>query len=245
MKRLLLLAWVISLAGCKPLMTLTPIPTPIYLRVAYHPALHPWASKLSHCGETMPEIALGFFEAIVAEDDTSPTNSDIWLQFANGIPEAQFVTQVGSEPITWIVHSSNPVEEATFSQITGIYTGKLNRWIQIAPEASDALIELWIYPPGDPMNARVESSFPGSRANLTGAYIAPDPGRLVEAVSNQPDALGFLPARWLTEISTNLLVKPIKVTGINDMITLDVLAVMPEEPDEEIRSLLLCLKEQK
>ena len=63
---------------------------------------------------------------------------------------------------------------------------------------------------------------------------------MLEAVANDPQAIGFLPTRWL-----NQSVKPIEILDFqNNDLLLPILAVTKSEPTGLTRDWLLCLQEQ-
>jgi hypothetical protein len=55
-------------------------------------------------------------------------------------------------------------------------------------------------------------------------FLAPDPGAMLEAISEDPAAIGFIPRRWLEEI-----VSSVTITDVED---------------EELRQPILALSEQ-
>jgi hypothetical protein len=77
--------------------------------------------------------------------------------------------------------------------------------------------------------------------------IVPNPGAVVEAVSQEPGAIGYLPESWLetTDPQVREKVKELRLNDQNEgEITIPILAYLRSEPDGGVRELLFCLQEQ-
>lgn len=242
MKRYTLLLGLVILVGCKPLLTPAPAPTPRLLRIGYHPALKPWAERLSICADYSSTFTASFYETASLNPDERGMQFDLLLKYADPLPVSGVIYQFGSDRIAWIVHLENPIQTITMDQFTHLLTGEYSLWSDISPNAEATPIELWVYPLEDALSGALFSSLPSSRAYLTQAMIAPNPQAMLEAVASHPDALGFIPESWLTQ--SEYPVKLLPIEGDEGTIAnLDIVAITPAEASAEVRSLLLCARE--
>ena len=113
----------------------------------------------------------------------------------------QFATPLGYVPLIVIVYPSNPVGSLSVAQVRAIYMGQITEWGQVGAGSGEIQVV------GREDRSDAESFFEvsalsGARAAVTGnALVAPTWGAMREVVSQNPNAIGFLP---LPELDTSV-----------------------------------------
>ena len=236
---LLSLIFLLSACGAPPVST--PGPTAQAIGVTYPPALQPWADKLSGCAADNPRVALYFNPSNTP--DASILANDIVLEL--GQPAANeavgHLSQVGSEQIVVIVNKANPLEQLSNDEVGLIYAGQLSTWT----DGSGQPIQVWVLPEGDPVRRIFDQAILHTQPLTSQAILAPDPTAMLEAVSKNPNSIGYLPASFL---NTSGSVNPGDVhfveleqsteTALNQ----PVVALTQGEPVGLLRNLLVCLQ---
>ena len=106
----------------------------------------------------------------------------------------------------------------------------MRRWSEIG--GADREIKVWALLKADETRRAIRQEVLQGGLVTPNAFLAPHPSAMLEAVSGDPDAIGYLPKAWSTaEISTIYL-------GIK----MPVLVVADEDPQGAARQLVACLQ---
>ena len=100
-------------------------------------------------------------------------------------------------------------------------------------------------PEGEPTRHIFDLAVMQNQLTSTEAMLAPDPGAMLEAVSQDRYAIGYLPGSFLTagEPSFTGKVKIIQLeSSLEDLLRQPVVAITQGEPEGLLRSLLVCLE---
>jgi hypothetical protein len=233
--------------GCSPAPSSTPEPTLQIVRIGFTPSTIAWQDELYGCAQSIPGVGLAVYEK---PDLTFLNNGrpiDFFIQLGGEIPGSKFVTQLGMEEIVWISNLANPIDHLTHQQLADIYLGN---GIKEAGDVSGStsLINVWIYPQEDALAKFLTEVMPTSKSFLSTAYIAPDPAAMLQAVSENPLALGYVPISFLEDISLAREVNRITLTdpdGKEWHPALQIFAISTAEPVSSGREVLLCFKESQ
>ncbi|MGH2525060.1 MAG: substrate-binding domain-containing protein, partial [Anaerolineales bacterium] len=187
---------VLGLAACA--RTPAPPPTPVTLRVRATDLTAPLVFDLTAVyAEVNPSI---FLEVSLVP--LSTLNSDLAagradLGFVSTYSPNQFATPVGYTPFAVIVHPSNVLTHLSSARLPDIFAGRASRWAQageLAPQGATIQV-VSREPNSDAAEAfalRVQAlGGQGSAANS--ALLAPTWAAMREAVSQDPNAIGYLP----------------------------------------------------
>jgi hypothetical protein len=242
MKRLsMLLSLILLLAACGAPQVSTPASTPQAIELTYPQDLQPWADKLSGCASSNPLIALYFKPS--AASDSPITSNDILLglgQLAQG-SGSTYLSQVGREQIDVIVNRDNPISQLSTSELSSIFSGQQITW----NDTSAQPIQLWVLPEGDPVRSIFDQAVLQTLPLSSEAMLAPDPTAMLEAISQDVNSIGFLPASFLNSIGS---VDPGEVQivqldqSLESAFDQPVIAITQGEPQGLLRSLLVCLE---
>jgi hypothetical protein len=231
--------------GCSPAVTTTPMPTPHVVRIGYSPSLESWLPDLNACASQIASITL----ALYPQESQGLSNSsghDINLLHSSPsnpqISEGAFITQIGVDPLIWITHPDNPISQIDASKLSKLYEGKASTWDEFIQESAfeDTSVLPWVYAQSSVLYQPFREAIWSQRAFPPQAHLAPNPAAMLEAVSSNPGAIGYIPQSWLDGTSTRI--KPISV---QPEFTLDVLAISQTEPQGDARQLLLCLRQTR
>jgi len=218
MKHLLLLGLILALTACSVPKESTPAPTPEAIQIVFPADLKPWADKFAECASTNPLVALYFNHSPSVDTYNNPNN--VVLDLGEPTPKegASFLSQIGSEQIAVIVNQDNDLSQLTSDMLQSFYSEQTQRW----DGTSVQRIQVWVLPNGDPVRKYFDIAVLHSSPLTSEALLAPDPEAMLEAISRDGNAIGYLPGSFLTSIDPDLAskVKNIKVdTTLQEKLT--------------------------
>ena len=241
MKQLLLFGMVLILSACGSAGVSTPAPTPQAINIIYPAALQPWADAITRCSSGNPQVALYFLHSEIVDTNVGP--NDIILEFSNpGISsEGIYLSQVGWEQVVVVVNTENPVSQLSNAELKAIYSGQATNFDSDAGQP----FQLWVLPDDEPTRLIFDLAVMQNQLISTEAMLAPSPVAMLEAVSQNRFAIGYLPGSFLTagEPSFTSKLKIIQLeSSIEDLLHQPVVAITQAEPQGFLRSLLVCLE---
>ncbi|MBW8009697.1 MAG: hypothetical protein FVQ83_00460 [Chloroflexi bacterium] len=216
------------LAACNPLPEVTALPIPETVNIAITPALRPLSAALQACSSAPTEMNLN-----VVETPAGALNLlQVDLAFRIGQPDnlPEFVVPVAWEEIVIAIHPSNSVGSLSNEQLQALFAGRIENWVELS--GSREQVQIWIALEGDEMRQGIDLHTLEDGPIAPVAKLAPDPTAMLEAVSENRGAIGYLPLAWVTE--------DVKVFSLG--IRLPVLALALEQPQGPTQSLLSCLQ---
>jgi hypothetical protein len=238
--KMLLVLLALLMAACQPVPLATPIPTPDVWEIQYTPTLSWLGPDFRLCMQAQPHASIVVFESPASSLD--PVGVDFAFRWGPP-PELQgYAAVTGWDELVMIVHPSNPVENLTLSDIMNIYTGTSRTWSLFNPVNSpvSGRIRLWSYPAGNDVMDVFETLSGEPLEGDAVLHLAPDPQAMLEAVAEDPAAIGFIPGRWLNEHVRQVVVSDLNEEDLRQPI----LALRTAEPQGDRRAWLLCLQEQ-
>ena len=222
-KRLLVL--LILLSGCTSADIVTETPETVTLTVVISPAVFPVRLAVSTCGAQTPEAVV-----FIREGFTGQADADLVIRLGEPDNFPPFVAQVSQEEIVLVVNPSNQAATLTLDQVADVFSGRIRNWSVIG--GSDAEIQVWTFMEADETRQIFDRGVLGGGKVIPSALLAPHPSAMLEAISRDPLAVGYIPKAWSTdEVSTIVL-------GIQ----LPVLVVADEVPQGAARELVACLQ---
>lgn len=248
MRRIALITFfvqIILLFSCQASPESRPIPTADFFNLFYSPALGFMQESFASCISSTGTIAPHLREQFTATDRIQSSDMILTLGETDWCDTDCFITQIGNEKIVFIINESNFEDTSNMIGLTEILSGRRTHW-QSSP-ANEREITLWVYPDGSDLMKWLENGFLKVSKLSLKTKIVPHPGAMLEAVSRDPNSIGFLPESWL-DFSDPQLSNKIKIVSIVDAeevkMTLPILAYLTEKPSGGIREFLLCLKDQ-
>jgi hypothetical protein len=231
---------IITLASCAKADIATPAPTQEAINVFYPPTMQFWADSLANCASNDPHIALYFFPLFTPSE---VGGKDILLGLGQATQDDgdAFLSQVGWDQLVIVVNASNKTSHLSQEEIEQIFSGKVTEWMggQKLP------VKVWVFPSDDPNTKVFNKVLMGDLSLTSEAHLAPDAKAMIEAVSQNPGAIGFLPESILKSSETSL-VEALKIISLpaafNTEFHQPVIAITQTEPKGFLRQLLICLQ---
>jgi len=240
-KSLLLLILVILLAACQAVPAAPLIPTSQVWEVAGTPSIGWLAPGMNQCLQALPDRAIAYSEypALSLMDQSA----DVSLRWDAPVGLNLPTFELGSDHLVIIVHPENPLIQINKVELQAVFTGEYSTWMDACPEClnlPEGDIELWTYAPGDDIQNLFEETILSDSQISTGAYLASSPTDVLNAVSKNPSAIGYLPATWVKESS----VQEIMITDLSiSTLTRPVLAITSSQPQGALSAWLTCLSQ--
>jgi ABC-type phosphate transport system substrate-binding protein len=101
-------------------------------------------------------------------------------------------------------------------------------------------MRVWSYPEGDDTRRAFDTAVLFGQRLTREAQLAPDPQAMLEAISSNTTAIGYLPERW---VQNNPGVRSVSLNQkLAEALRQPVLALSEGEPVGNVRTLLLCLQ---
>ena len=231
--------WLFSLliAGCTPISTPTPYATPMLWQVARTPSLSWLDNAFNLCIQEQNEYRIIVTEqplnAILKQD------ADISILWGETDPPVEFAYYLGEDELIFVVHPDNPLQEISLKSIQKIYSGQKVSW-QADQAASQSPVIPWKYPEGNEVQQILEKALGISTPTGESMQTTPDITGMLEHISQNPEAIGFLPKSRIDS-----RVKPIQIGDLSTQsLTFPIIALSSTQPDIFQTSWLACLQEK-
>ena len=241
MKRWWFVGLVSLLISCTTPELSTPAPTPVPIQVIFSTSLNPWAEKISACASQNPLVALYYNPPPLLDPNFTPNSVVLQLGESFERDEPSYLSLIGREQIDIIIHQERDLSQLTTSDLNSIFSGSTNSWEGNTGQP----IEVWAYPEDDIVRKYFDKAILQSNPLTSEARLAPDPDAMLQAVSNNPNAIGYLPGSFLSMGDPSLVsnVKIIQVDrSVQNELKQPVIAITQNEPVGVLRELLVCVQ---
>jgi hypothetical protein len=232
---ILLFGFVLWLSSCQ---APTPAPTAdiSILRVQYTSTLSWLAPAFNLC--TRQQAGLTLLVEEKPADALDLTNTDIFLSWGLPAKDQGVLFQLGSDDLAVVVHPQNNLQRLAASDLLDIFTGSIRNWKSVQENKTQA-IQVWVYPDGNEVQQAFESAVLNQAAVFQSAHLAPSPAALRLAVAVDPNAIGFLPVRWVDSSIRILPIDDIPAETLRQPI----LASVKSAPQPAQKKWLVCIQE--
>ncbi len=222
MKKLLLFIplILILLAGCQQAAD-EPVEIPVY-EFNYSPAVRPILPAIYACAAEFPDV-------IFAPQENYLGGSGLSIQL--GEPEIlpTFSLPLAYDEIVLITNPANPLTDWTDFSIINIMNGRIDNWDYLGWEGE---VELWLPSDDDEVRYFFNMHILDDNPVSLSAFYSNDHRDILDAVAENPYAVGVLPASFTdSSVSTH---------SVN--IRVPVLALYDTELDQVQNDFLLCLQ---
>jgi hypothetical protein len=231
---------VLLFTACQPVMQSEPVPTPVVWEIQYTPALSWMGPDFSACIAEQPHASIVVFEEPATALD--PDAVDFAFRWGSAQEIQGYAAIAGRDEVVFIVHPDNPVEVLTQSNLVDIYAGAVRSWSRFNPSGSGVTgrIHIWGYPTGSDLSEIFTGLIADTGQHDAVLFFAPDPQAMLEAISQDPVAIGFIPRRWLDERVGAVIIEDMEEEDLQQPI----LALSRAEPERDRRAWLLCVQER-
>lgn len=192
------------------LFSCTPTPAPSQVvDVFASPAATPFLDDLFACADAS--------SVTLYLTSDSP---DLSLRLGQPDGWAGSLFQVADEDILIVASAQSPLPALTLDQARTIFAGQ------------NPSVQVWAYASAEETQRVFESAIMEGRSVTSFARLAVSPMHMVEALTSDPNAVGILPRRWMTDGLRELFVAA----------SAPVLALTPSEPEGIVRDLIACMQ---
>jgi hypothetical protein len=239
-----LLAALFLLAGCTPTPTPEPTPNLTAIRVGVSPVV---AQKeleiLQTCVQELPHTVLFTEPLYVPYPELEGHDLLLWWGNPNQYPLLSEGTSAAfplrKKSLVLLIHPENPLSSLQPEDAQAIFSGEIKRWSALSETAPEGDITVWALSDDHPVQRVFQDVFL-SRDPLTPyAHIAPTLKTMLEAVQEDPGAIGFAPSGFPFEDLKVIQFQP-QPQGIRHTL----LGITPQEPSGPVKQILSCLQEQ-
>jgi ABC-type phosphate transport system substrate-binding protein len=214
------LSIVLFVTACTAAPTNTVTPTVTVIKAYASPSTQGWQTDLFKCAAKQ--------SAVITLSD--PGSADLSLRMGEPENLSMPAFQLGWEEILVVVNKAHSFQQLRTEQVTGLFTGEINNWSQIAPTETGN-VQVWVFADGDDAQQVFEKTLMGKPV-VSSARLAGSPTEMSNAIANDPLAVGILSRRWKTENLADVYVAA----------SAPVLAITPSEPREAVKKLLSCMQ---
>jgi hypothetical protein len=226
------------LTACMGPSHATQAPTPVILDVALTPSLRPFSETLHTCAATHPEFVINVHETSASALENQTT--DLVIRWGE-TPGVGYAAPIGAESLVLIVNASNHVLTIPVEKIRDIYTGRITSWGEVGGEQLP--VQVWVYPDGDDAREIFELAIFSGDDLTSDAVIAPNPQAMLEAVGDDPFAIGYVPQTWLAQTISAEQVRPLNIDQkLVAKLHQSIIALSRDEPEGSLRQFLVCLQ---
>jgi hypothetical protein len=237
------IAIIFILASCQTNKTAAPLPTAEVFDLYYSPSLGYLREKISACISSLGSIAPYLHEQSTEPATLLPGGVFLSLGEAELDMDDYFVTQVGRENIVFIINAANTVENIHKSDLEDIFSGRETKWDLGSDKGGQ--ITIWVYPKGSYLTKWFSGSFLIRDSTTSVSNLAPHPQAVLESVSKDTGAIGYLPESWMATVDQQIT-DNIRILRFDESIelSLPVLAYLTDKPEGGVKDLIFCLQEK-
>jgi len=182
---------------------------------------------LQQCALEQPEIALIVEETSASALDFSSGDLTLWF----GEPSQGFLgyaATLGQDEIVIIAGNDVALRNLTREKLTELYS-------QPSP-----MYQVWTYGEDNELRSMFDSIVLVKPTTSGYLQLAPDPAAMLEAVTTDPMAIGYIPRAWLGTGEVQLVtIEPELQRDFQQPI----LALASTEPEGNLKSYLVCLQQ--
>lgn len=238
---------VIFIRGDKPLAAAQSEPVSI-IQAQVSPGLEWLVPAMNDCAVAQPDTGVLLSPPAVTPQDVEILPVALLWGKPDDLTGSAYV--IGQESMTLAVSASHPLQKLDAALLHSIFESKIQTWKQVfeacadctrsAPDASllQADLHLWVYPPGSALQTNLETLFLLANLPAASLNIAPNPEAMLQALAEDPAAIGFLPSGWMDESVHAVMV----AEASSQELSLPILASTTGEPQPALYTWLVCLQ---
>ncbi len=194
---------------------------PQLVRMQYTAAAQPWLPDFYACAQERSGLLLTAELRSAADLDFGSADVLLRVGEPDMLPSPAY--QIGSEDVLVATHRQSPLQNINTAEVESIFSGQ-----------ADDQYQVWVYAAGDDVQQVFEAAVMGGVPITSNARLAAGPQQMSDAVNSQENAVGIVPARWMTGSIRYIYTIP----GV------PVLAIVPESNGEIVQDLVACVQEK-
>ena len=191
----------------------TPIATtPTLVDVYATSAAGPWLNEAFTCA-AQAGVTLNVL--------SNPADAELVLQIGEPDALATPAYQIDTEEMLVATHRESPLQNLTLERVRDLFAGR-----------GDPSVQVWVYASGEDSQKVFDQLVMAGGGVTSFARMASSPQEMSDVLNNESNTVGILPRHW----------KMGSVREIYSVGTVPVLAIVKEEPQGAIQSLIACLQ---
>lgn len=215
----------LAVAGCTPTLEVSPTIVPSIVQIDITPAAWPVHLAVAACDSALPNIQVEIEERFATQ-----AKGDLLVRLGVLEDSADFLVQIATDDLVVILHPENDTASLTPDEIRDLFTGQTTTWSEY--NGSDAPVQVWVPLSADETRIEFDAQILQGLPVVSDAKLAPDPRAMQQAVSADPNAIGFLPNSW----------QPSGFQSILLGLQLPVLVAASQAPEGPAAELVACLQ---
>jgi ABC-type phosphate transport system substrate-binding protein len=236
----LLLCGIIS--ACAHVPITTPSATQQAIRILLPAALQPLAAGLQACAAAQPEIVV-FVEETEAD---SAIPADLTISLGEPAAAPAYAVALASEDLLIVINPKNKLDTLSAANLRSLYVGEITTWengrLGVSLGSLLGEVQVWDYPASDSLHKIFQRVVLKDGLVTSLASLVPTPAAMLEAISTNPQAVGYLPRAWLKGDQVHEINVDADVAAALD---LPILALADHEPIGALRTFVACLQTGK
>lgn len=239
-----LLMIIILISACTPTAEI-PTEQPEYevVRLQITPALEHWLPEIAECAERLPN--LGIYTDILPRNRLNLSEVDLVLRLGPRYESDLFVSVMGHEELIVFSGANVPVNSLSLESIQAIYSGTITLWDEVPEVIEEGRsinqpITTLAYPEDHEIRTLFELSYLSNEAIDSNPLLYNTVPFLEKLLAENPYGIGFGLLSQATEDSQIMTISDQETPSFQQF----VLAITPEDPQGDLRQLLLCLQQE-
>ena len=231
----------VLLAACSAPLSQTPeLERPI-IKVQISPSVTHLLDKLNSCAEKQDSLHV-FVQSVLTQEMKS-IDYDLTIRPGLKNTSDQFVSVLGYEEIILITHPDNPLVSISEEDLKQVFIGEFASWQEIQGASTvtnfDHPVSVFSYSPNDELHQwLIQDLLQIEKGQLRVQFVGSQE-KMVEQVHKTPGAIGYI-----LKSQADNQVNTVSLDPKDDLnLTIPVLSITNEDPQNELFSLLLCLQE--
>lgn len=193
---------------------------------------------LNKCTLEQPGIGIVYRE--ISSHLMDPSETDFSFRWGAYQEPVEPTSILGFDTLVFIINPKNPLRSLSTVQLQQVFSKSSGTETMPRPGETTlkSSVQVWRFPDYDDIQINFEKAMGQNFSPSNYAFIAPDPQSMRQAVAENPDALGFIPGRWLNSsvLTLDLVDFP------PESLRFPILTMTPVVPQAARENWLLCIK---
>jgi PBP superfamily domain len=161
---------------------------------------------------------------------SDPQTADISIRLGPPDHLSSPAFQIGTDDVDVIVPSQNNISNLTVDQVHSIFLGQIINWKDVG--GSDLPIQVWTYDQSEDVQHIFETNVMNNQQVTSLARLAVSAQNMLDSVSKDASAIGFLPRSLETS----------NVKNVYKIVSAPLLAITKSQPQSVVKDLIACLQ---
>jgi hypothetical protein len=213
------------------------------IRCQITPALTHWLPEVQSCMNTKT-VSSGLTVDIMPESDLTLEESDLIIKLGPKITNDPFVAVIGEETLIIVIGTEVPLRNISQADLVNIFTGQYQTWGELAAIPGDSPaatrpIQVFSFPPGHELHQTFTDRIMKGSTITTSAQVVNTLDTWKASIESSPYGISYIFESQITDSGIPSLAIEDDDPAARQVL---VVAITPNEPSGNLKSLLLCLQ---